>query len=205
MAQPTVTGRCHRVQGEVHAADQQVGAHQHQRPIQTAWPVLPGLGNGQVDDKDGRHGHGHARPHEALIGPCLVPQPGVGRPGPPQQREQQQPLEHAMGAVLVGHVAGDLGGGKHIDQVEEQLEGRHPMVLTGGANAAQDPAASLHLVLLNHGQHSSPRSASSRGPPGEADHADPHAGGLLALTVRDLLAALKTRPWDAELLAFQAD
>jgi hypothetical protein len=41
-------------------------------------------------------------------------------------------------------------------------------------------------------------------PRGEADHADPHAGGLLALTVRDLLAALKNLPRDAELLAFQA-
>jgi hypothetical protein len=40
---------------------------------------------------------------------------------------------------------------------------------------------------------------------GEADHADPHAGGLLALTVRDLLAALNNLPRDAELLAFEAD
>jgi hypothetical protein len=40
---------------------------------------------------------------------------------------------------------------------------------------------------------------------GEADHADPHAGGLLALTVRDLLEALKNLARDAELLAFQAD
>jgi hypothetical protein len=152
MAQPTVTGRCHRVQGEVDAADHQVGAHQHQRPIQTAWPVLPGLRNGQGDDKDRRHGHGHAHPQDTLINPCLVPQPGVGRPGPPQQR-QQQPLHHAVAAVLVGHVAGDLGGGKHIDQVGEQLEGRHPMVLTGGTNASQDPAAPPHLALLNHGRH----------------------------------------------------
>jgi hypothetical protein len=49
--------------------------------------------------------------------------------------------------------AGDLGGGKDIHQVEEQLEGRHPMVLAGGANPSQDPAAPLCLMLLNHGQH----------------------------------------------------
>jgi hypothetical protein len=30
------------------------------------------------------------------------------------------------------------------------------MVLAGGTNAAQDPAASRCLALLNHGQHSSP-------------------------------------------------
>ncbi len=41
------------------------------------------------------------------------------------------------------------------------------MVLTGRANAPQDPAASLSLVLLNHGQHSSPRPRSSRRPPPE--------------------------------------
>jgi hypothetical protein len=94
----------HRVQREVHAADQQVGAHQHERPIQTAGRVVPGLRNGQGDHEDGRHGHGHARPQDTLIGPRLVPQPGVGRPGPPQQGEQEHPLHHAVAAVLVGHV-----------------------------------------------------------------------------------------------------
>jgi hypothetical protein len=117
----------------------------------------------------------------------------------------QAHLEHTQGSVLVGHVAGDLGHREDIDQVEEQLEGCGPMALAGGANASQEPAAPPRLVLLNHGQHSSPPSASSRGPQGRSDHADPHAGGLLALTVRDLLAALKTRPWDSELLAFEAD
>ena len=39
------------------------------------------------------------------------------------------------------------------DKVEEQLEGRRPMILAGGANPAQDPAASLCLALLNHSQH----------------------------------------------------
>ena len=110
-----------------------------------------------------------------------------------------------MAAVRVGHVAGDLGGGKHLDQVEEQPKGRHPIVLAGGTDPAQDPPGSLRLAPLHHDQHSSPWSASSRGPQGRSDHADPHVGGLLALTVRDLLAALKTRPWDSELLAFEAD
>jgi hypothetical protein len=54
--------------------------------------------------------------------------------------------------VLVGHVAGDLGGGEHVDQVEEELEGRHPVVFPGGADASQEPAAALSLVLLSHGR-----------------------------------------------------
>jgi hypothetical protein len=60
-----------------------------------------------------------------------------------------------MTAVLVRHVAGDLRGGEHIDQVEEQLKGRRPMVLAGGTNASQDPAGPPHLALLDHGQHRS--------------------------------------------------
>ena len=43
-----------------------------------------------------------------------------------------------MGAVLVRHVAGDLGHREDVDQVEEQLEGRRPMVLAGEADASQD-------------------------------------------------------------------
>ena len=106
--------------------------------------------------------------------------------------------------MFVGHVAGDLGGREDIDQVEEQLEGGYPMVLAGGEDAAQDPAASFCLALVHHGQHSSPGPLRAEGLRGEADHAEPYAGGLLALTVRDLLAALKHLPRDAELLAFKA-
>jgi hypothetical protein len=62
----------------------------------------------------------------------------------------------------------------------------------------------LCLVLLNHGQHSQPERF-EQGPGGEADHLDPYAAGLLALTVRDLLAALKNLVRDAELLTFEAD
>jgi hypothetical protein len=58
-----------------------------------------------------------------------------------------------VATVLVRHVPGDLGGGEHVDQVEEQLEGRRRVVLAGGSNAPQDPAAPRHLALLNHGQH----------------------------------------------------
>jgi hypothetical protein len=147
----------------VHAADQQVGAHQHKGAVQAAGRVVPCLGNGQGDHEHRRHRDDHARPQETLVSPRLVPEPGIARPGPPQQCEQQQPLEHAVGAMLVRHVAGDLGHREDVDQVEEQLEGRRPMVLAGGANASQDPAASLCLALLNHGQHSSPRSAWSIG------------------------------------------
>jgi hypothetical protein len=50
----------------------------------------------------------------------------------------------------MGHIAGDLRQGKDVDQVEEQLEGRRPVVLAGGTNPAQEAAGSLHLVLFNH-------------------------------------------------------
>jgi hypothetical protein len=118
-AQPTVTAGGHGVDREVQEADQQERAHQDQRPIQAAGGVLPGFGDGEGDHEHGRHGHGHGRPEQPLVGPRLVAEPGVGRPGPPQQGEQQQPLEHAVGAVRVPRVAGDLRQGKDVDQVEE--------------------------------------------------------------------------------------
>jgi hypothetical protein len=51
-------------------------------------------------------------------------------------------------AVLVRHVTGDLGHREDVDQVEEQLERRRPMVLSGGSNASQKAAASLRLALV---------------------------------------------------------
>ena len=53
--------------------------------------------------------------------------------------------------MLVSHVAGDLGYRKDVDEVEQQLEGRRPMVLAGGVNAFQDLAASRCLALFNNG------------------------------------------------------
>ena len=66
---------------------------------------------------------------------------GVGldrTPGPPQQREDKQALEHPQRVVRVHHVAGHLCHGEHVDEVEE-LEGGDGIVFAGEASAAEDP------------------------------------------------------------------
>jgi hypothetical protein len=45
--------------------------------------------------------------------------------------------------VRVHHVAGDLGHGEHVDEVEEELEVGGGIVLAGGASAAEDPGATF--------------------------------------------------------------
>jgi hypothetical protein len=74
-------------------------------------------------------------------------QPGVARPGRPQQRQQQQPWDDAVEAALVGHVGGDLCGGEDADQIEEQLERGRPVLVVGGASAAQSTEAAPFLAV----------------------------------------------------------
>jgi hypothetical protein len=78
-------------------------------------------------------------------------QPGVARPGLPQQRQQQQPSGDAVEAVLVGHVGADLRGGEDVDQVEEQLERSRPVLVVRGASAAQNMDAAPFLVVAPPG------------------------------------------------------
>jgi hypothetical protein len=56
--------------------------------------------------------------------------------------------------VRVHHVAGNLGHGEHVDEVEEELEGGGGIVLACAASVVEDPGASFacfgdddHLVL----------------------------------------------------------
>ena len=87
-------------------------------------------------------------------GPGLVAKPGVRTPRPPQQREDEQALEYPQRVVRVHHVAGDLGHGEHVDEVEEELEGGGGIILARGASAGEGPGVSFacfvdddHLVL----------------------------------------------------------
>jgi hypothetical protein len=46
-------------------------------------------------------------------------------------------------ASCARHVAGDLGRGEHVDEVEEELEEGGGIVLARGARADEDPGASF--------------------------------------------------------------
>ncbi len=67
-------------------------------------------------------------PHGALFRVERVREPRVRGPGPPQRAEQEQPSEQTAPGQVVGDEPGDLGDGKHEDEVEEQLEVRDPLL-----------------------------------------------------------------------------
>jgi hypothetical protein len=127
----------------VHAPHEQVGTDQYERLVEAPLGVVPGFRDSEGHDEQRCHRHSHGGTHDAGVGPGLVAKPGVGGPGPPQQREDKQALEHPQRVVRVHYVAGDLGHGEHVDEGEEELECGGGIVLAGGASAAEDPGASF--------------------------------------------------------------
>jgi hypothetical protein len=88
--------------------------------------VLERPRRGERDDQERAHRqeHDHARP--AQLGVDGGRQPRVAAPPPPQDREDHQAAGHARERRVVGHERGDLRQREHEDEVEEQLERRHP-------------------------------------------------------------------------------
>ena len=143
----------------MHAPHEQVGDDQYERTVETSLGVIPGFRDREGNHEQRRHRHGHGTTHYSGVGPGLVAKPGVRAPGPPQQREDKQALEYPQRIVRVHHVAGDLGHGEYVDEVEEEFEGGGGIVLAGGASTAEDPGATFacfsdddHLVLEPSGQ-----------------------------------------------------
>ena len=106
-----------------------VARREHERAEEPARPVLEGLRDGQGDDEERPHRHDHREPEQALVGLCLVAQPGIGRPAEPQEGEQHQPPAEPASRRVVGHQGRHLGQGEDEDQVEEELEGGDPVRL----------------------------------------------------------------------------
>jgi hypothetical protein len=138
----------------VNAPHEQVGTDQYERTVEASLGVIPGFRDREGHHEQRRHRHGHGTTHDAGVGPGLVAKPGVRTPRPPQQREDKQALKYPQRVVRVHHVAGDLGHGEHVDEVEEELEGGGGIVLAGGASAVEDPGATFacfgdddHLAL----------------------------------------------------------
>ena len=86
--------------------------------------------------RHGERGHDHRRhcgedhdPHGALLGIDDAREPRVARPRPPEHREDEEPAYEASPVGVVGHQSRALGDRKHEDEVEEELERRHPLFL----------------------------------------------------------------------------
>src|SRR6266851_7759434 len=89
------------------------------------------LGDGQRRNEHPRHRSEQRAPYRALI--CIggVGQPGVGRPGPPERREDQETVtEAAPGRILRQHRR-YLREPEDEDEVEEELERSDPLLSLG--------------------------------------------------------------------------
>ena len=126
--------------------DQQVAQGQHHRPVETAWTVSEGLGNGEGQHEHGRHGDEDGQLELRLVRALHIGQPRVPGPGPPQQGDDQDSPQQAMPVELVGHERGDLGQREDEHQIEEKLQ----RVDRGLLQVRPDPAAGcLHPHIVN--------------------------------------------------------
>ena len=123
----------------------QVREREHHRTAQATVRVV----DEGLRHTEGHHEHGgHAREHrdaaQPFVGPHHVAEPGVAHPAPPQERQHQQPAEHAAGCQVVRHQRRHLGDREHEHQIEEQLDLRDPVFLghrleTWMVDVAHDP------------------------------------------------------------------
>src|SRR5436190_20093149 len=107
---------------------------------------MPCLRDRKRNDEHGYHCDRHGDPDNAHVGPGLLPEPGEGAPGPPQQGQDEEALDQTHGVMLVHHEGRHLRHREDEYQVEEQLERGHAMGVIDGAHSAE------HLCDLGHGQ-----------------------------------------------------
>jgi hypothetical protein len=123
-AQVRVVAAPDREQHEMRDPDAGVGEREQQRRI------VERLGHAQRGDEERRHRPEHRDPHHALLGVDEARQPRVAAPGPPQHREHEHRLGEPVPGRLVGHQLRALGEREHEDEVEEQLERGHALLVT---------------------------------------------------------------------------
>ena len=102
--------------------NREVGAAEEERV------VAEGSWGCQTDDQHRGHRPEHRQARRSLVRVDRVGEPGVRGPGPPERCED----EHASGEPGPGrfrrHKARDLREAEHEDEVEEELERRHPLL-----------------------------------------------------------------------------
>ena len=129
-----VAGR-DQVHAEMGEADHGVGGGQHQGRVAL---VVEGVGDADGDEEHAGHRQHHRHSQQSLVRLRLVAEPGVGAPSEPHDGERGQTLEHGLGADVVLHQRGHVGDGVDEDEVEQQLERRHPMVVIRRAQVCSE-------------------------------------------------------------------
>ena len=140
MAQPVVVGAGEHEEGDVGDAEDAVGEGEGERQ------VAEGLRNAEGDDQQRRHRGEDHQPRRHLLRIDDAGQPGVSDPAPPKHTQHQQPLGHARPGRMVEHQRRALGDRENEDEVEEELQRRHPLALAPGGFQAR-------LVRLGGGGH----------------------------------------------------
>ena len=85
------------------------------------------------DQHRGRRGE-HDQANAALFGVEGVRQPGIGGPRPPQRSKQERATQEPFPALVRGEEPGHLRDGEDEDEVEEQLQRRHPLLALDRTN-----------------------------------------------------------------------
>ena len=108
--------RSERVQREMHDVHDQKGNAEHD-------PVpAERVGDGQCGDEHRGHRNQDRAPHRFLFGIDSVGQPGVGRPGPPERRQDQKAVPEPAPGRIIREDRRHLGEREDEDEVEEELE-----------------------------------------------------------------------------------
>jgi hypothetical protein len=89
------------------------------------------VGNNQRSDEHRGDRNQHRPTHDSLVRIDGVRQPRVARPCPPECGEDQQAVAEPAPRRVVRHQRRDLREREHEDQVEEQLERRHAVLVLG--------------------------------------------------------------------------
>ena len=137
------------VQHDVQHPDRKIGAAEEERV------VAESAGRSQTDDEHRRHGPEHGQPRRSLVRINRVGEPGVGGPGPPERRQNKHPSREPGPRRVGRHEARYLRQAEHEDEIEEELERRHPLL---GLDVV------LQLVPrrdLHHGASGAPRTKSA--------------------------------------------
>ena len=111
-----------RVQREMSDADYCIGAGEDEGV------VAEHVGHGQRRHEHRHHGAEHDEPDLALFGIDGVRQPGVRRPGPPEDAEHDEAFRESRPGGVAADQRRDLREREDEDEVEEQLEGRDALL-----------------------------------------------------------------------------
>ncbi len=105
-------------------ADERVGAGEEERV------VAEDVRHGERRDQHRTHRGEHRDPNRSLLRVDRVRQPGVGGPRPPEDAEDEDPSHQPRPGGVLDDEPGHLCDREDEDEVEEELEGRDPLLGT---------------------------------------------------------------------------